>query len=96
MEIGDRVLIKHTGDVGHITNMDMSDDLGYCDVRVLTPNNEPSVLTTVCPIKELVKVSENVVPAPKSEEWWQESREFCSMVESLLSEVIPEEEGGEE
>ena len=96
MEIGDRVVIKCTGDVGHITNMDMSDDLGYCDVEVLTPNNEPSVLTTVCPIEELVKVSKNVVPAPKSEEWWQESREFCSMVESFLSEVVSGEEGSGE
>ncbi len=91
MKIGDRVIIKNTGDLGHIESIDMVDEFGYCNIRLLTPNNEPSVLVTTCSVSSIIKVSEKVVPVPKNEAWWEEAREFCNSIEVALLEMFKKE-----
>jgi hypothetical protein len=95
MKIGDRVLYKPDGGIGHIEAIDLDDSEMPCvDVRWLTPNNEPSVLTSCVLMDQLVHVGENVVPQPRSKEWWDEAREFCAGVEGAVMEML-QEEGGE-
>ena len=84
-KVGDRVIFR--GDIGHIESVEYLNDesLPCVDVRWVTPNNEPSVLTsTVFNIDELKKIPDNVLPMPKSKEWWAESKAFCEAIETIL------------
>lgn len=72
------------GDIGHVEAIDGE----FIDVRVLTPNNEPSCCITICHESQLTPVDDNVIPMPRSDEWWEESRRFCAAVECALNEVM--------
>ena len=80
LKLGDRVVIKHSGEVGHIEAIDGE----FCDVRALTPKNVPSCVITMCRTDTLVIVGEHVVPQPRSKEWHRESREFYEFVKALI------------
>ena len=92
LEVGQRVLHRTEG-VGIVEAKDLIFP-PTVDVRWLTPNNEPSVLTScVMDARDLQPVPDNVVPMPRSEEWWREAREFCRAIEWAL--IVDEQEGGE-
>ncbi len=65
MKIGDRVA-KNDGGVGHIESIGER----FADVRWQTPHNTPSCCVGTCDIKELIPVSDNVLPQPRSREWY--------------------------
>lgn len=81
-KVGERVAMRD-GTIGHIESID--DDGIFCDVRALTPNNEPSCCVSMCYTDSLTAVPDTVVPMPRSKEWWAESRAFCAAVEAALS-----------
>jgi hypothetical protein len=83
MRIRQRVYVANEG-VGYVESIDADGE--FCDVRWLTPNNEPSCVVSGLSISRCVPVGDNVLPQPRSKEWWREAREFCSMVESALRE----------
>jgi len=86
LNIGQRVLYPGEG-IGHIEAIDIDHELTTVDVRWLTPNNEPSVVTScVFHPEKLIPVSENVVPMQKSQEWWGEAWEFIAGIEQALEE----------
>ena len=86
MDIGDRVVHKN-GSVGHVEKIEDYDGFISVDVRWLTPKNVPSACVGMCCPNDLQIVSESVIPMPRSEEWWQEARDFCSFVESVLLKI---------
>lgn len=79
MTIGDRVAHRD-GNVGHIEAMDDE----YIDVRWLTPRNVPSCCVSICSHSDLTVVPKSVVPQPRSDEWWEQSRAFCAAIENVL------------
>ncbi len=79
-QIGDRVILRGE-DIGHVEE-DLED--GYYEVRLLTPKNEPSILSSICYHTDMMKVPEHVVPAPKSKEWYRQSDEFYNRIASFL------------
>jgi len=84
--VGDRVRNNSNGDIGHIEELDGD----FADVRLLTPNNTPSCYVSCCPLSALVPISDAVVPTPKSEAWWEESRAFCAAIEFAIREASDE------
>ncbi len=64
----------------------IDDNPGYplVDVRWFTPNNTLSACISMCRSRNLKCVSDKVVPMPRSDEWWQESREFCAGIERAI------------
>lgn len=85
LRVGQRVVHRTEG-VGHIEAIDLG-FLCAVDVRWLTPNNEPSVLTSCCfDPRELTPCSDSVVPMPKSDEWWAEAKAFNEAIEAILTE----------
>ena len=82
MNVGDRV-ITVSGSIGYIESIDGD----FADVRYLTPKNEPSCCVGILFLKNLKPVGENVIPAPKSEEWYEEARKFHSVVESAIEAI---------
>jgi len=83
MKKGDRV-IHINGSVGYVESVDNDSSYPTIDVRWLTPNNTPSVCIGICRQKDLKLVSDNVIPMQRSNAWWKEAREFCSMIENAL------------
>jgi len=81
-KIGQRV-ITLGGDIGHIE--EINDDNLTADVRVLTPNNEPSCCLSVCFLENLNIVPDSVVPMQQSAEWWNEAKSFHEVIESAVS-----------
>ena len=86
MKIGTRVIHKD-GSIGSIEAID--NDPGYptVDVRLLTPNNEPSACICTSQLKDLTPVSDNVVPMQRNKEWWKEAKAFCSAIENALNDA---------
>jgi len=85
LEVGQRV-IHPTEGIGIVEEKDLIFPASV-DIRWLTPNNEPSVLTSCVMEPQLLKpVSDSVVPMPKSKAWWEESRAFCARIENILIE----------
>lgn len=86
-EVGQRVYHKEGG-VGIVENEFGDNDNLTTDVRWLTPNNEPSVLTSLCLTENLTPVSDSVVPMPRSKQWWKEAQEFWLVLEdTIVSEL---------
>lgn len=85
--IPNRARVAHTDKgVGYIE--DPGD--GYmCDVRWLTPGNEPSVLTSAVWCDELIQVPDSVRPMPKSEQWHAESKALFDALERAVKEMLP-------
>lgn len=83
--------VRKGGDLGHIEEVEIIGRFAWYGVRLLTPDNEPSVCVTWTDRVE--PVSDNVVPLPRSKEWWAESRAFCAAVEAALHDHF--NEGGE-
>lgn len=84
MRIGNRIAHTTNGGVGHVEQIDGD----WIDVRWLTPNNEPSCMVSVCRAESLVLVGENVIPQPRSVEWWEESRAFCGAIRAALEHEL--------
>lgn len=82
-QVGDRVVTAQ-GELGHIKAIDA--DLTYCDVRLVTPNDEPSCYVTMTTFHDL-NDGANVLPQPRSKAWWQEAREFQRTVEWILRDA---------
>lgn len=76
--IGDRV-VTPAGDVGAIEEFD--NDMAR--VRLMTPNNEPSCLSSWCFPAELVDGT-NVLPQPRSLAWKAKAATFCAAVARAL------------
>ncbi len=80
---GQRVINQH-GEVGHIEPDELCDDdplFKDCSyVRWLTPNNEPSIMSSTCHTKDLTAVPDSVVPMQRNAAWWAESRALCDQV----------------
>ncbi|MFB5646023.1 MAG: hypothetical protein ACE5R3_05425 [Nitrosopumilaceae archaeon] len=85
--VGQRVAHKD-GNIGIVENEYGDNDEITTDVRWLTPNNEPSVLTSLCLNEDLTLVGNNVVPMKKSREWWRKAREFQKALESIITESL--------
>ena len=83
LQNGDRVVHEIDGDIGHVESI-VDIESGYIDVRWLTPHNVPSCVVSCCPIAILARVGTNVVPRPRSREWWIEANEFNAMIQSIL------------
>ena len=88
--IGTRV--SADGDIGHVEEYDPNHPL-FITVRILTPNNEPSAVCSTYWLRDVVPVGENVIPMPKSAEWWEESRQFCAAIEAALIEEVEGRQG---
>jgi len=85
LEVGQRV-VHPTEGVGIVEEKDLIFPVSV-DVRWLTPNNEPSILTSCVIEPQLLKpVSDLVIPMPKSKAWWKESQDFCAVIENILIE----------
>lgn len=85
--IGDRVKNRLDGDIGYVEKIwvpEGGDPDFWVDVRLLTPDNEPSCLITFGHLKNWYKVADDVLPFPMSEEWWEEARSFCAAIEDAL------------
>jgi hypothetical protein len=80
-KLGDRV-VTPGGDVGHIEEFD--DDIAR--VRLLTPKNEPSVCSSWCWLVDL-KDGTNILPQPRSKEWFRQSAMFMLAVTGALKEA---------
>ena len=76
--IGDRV-VTPSGDVGVIEE---ADD-GMVKVRLMTPDNEPSCLSSWCFPNEL-RDGTNVLPQPRSRAWKAQAALFCQAVTAAL------------
>lgn len=76
--IGNRVVIN--GDVGIVEELD---DDGLIKVRLMTPDNNPSCLSTWCYPSQLADGT-NVLPQPRSKEWKREAALFCQGVAEAL------------
>lgn len=85
-KIGDRVAFTD-GAIGHIEEVDEF----FCDVRWLTPNNVPSCVNSSCRLEHLIKVPDNVVPMQRNKAWWNQSRQFCSVVEGIVQDLLIKE-----
>lgn len=86
MNIGDRVKNDETGDIGHVEAMD--DD--FCDVRLLTPKNEPSCCVTTGWRKNWRPVADDVIPFPRSESWHAEASAFhLAIARAIQDEATP-------
>ena len=85
MNIGNRV-VHRDGGVGHIEAIDNDSECPIIDVRWLTPDNKPSVVTGMCRPKDLTCVPDHVLPMPRSDEWWEEARAFQMAIENALYE----------
>ena len=82
-KIGDRV-VTPDGSVGHIELLD--DDGQGCDVRILTPANEPSACLSWCFLDGLTDGA-GVLPQPRSAEWWREARAFHREIEAAVRDI---------
>ena len=80
MKVGDRIICIHTGEVGHIDEID--DD--FIGMRCLTPDNVPSCCVTWGFTKNFMLVPNSVLPMPRSKEWKRESREFCDFIADII------------
>lgn len=78
-DIGARVVID--SDVG--TLEELAGD-GLVRVRVHTPHDTLSCCSTWCDPADL-RDGTNVVPQPRSQAWYAESRAFCAGVHAALS-----------
>lgn len=76
--IGKRV-VTPSGDVGVIEEYE--DDMAR--VRLMTPNNEPSCLSSWCFPNELAD-GDNVMPQPRSKAWKAQAALFCQAVQNAL------------
>lgn len=76
--IGNRV-VTPSGDVGVVEELDD----GMARVRLMTPDNEPSCLSSWCFANELADGS-NVMPQPRSRAWRREAALFCQAVTNAL------------
>lgn len=83
MKVGDRVY--HARGVGIIEAVDNDERWPNADVRWLTPDNEPSCLSSLCAQADLQVVGDNVLPQPRSKAWKRESKAFC---DACLQAVI--------
>jgi hypothetical protein len=83
--IGDRV-VTPIGNLGHIEQIDP--DGIFCDVRLLTPRNEPSCCLAFCHVADLVKAGDNVVPMPRPPEWYAEADSFIIAILTAIQEEL--------
>ena len=79
-KVGDRVVTP--SGVGHIVEF-IEDAV---DVRMLTPNNEPSVMISACWTRDL-KDGTNVMPQPRSKAWWREANEFIGQMQAVCHDL---------
>lgn len=84
LKVGDRVANTRSGEIGHIETIDED---GFYEVRVLTPNNQPSCVLTITKLDDLVSVPDSVVPMKRSKAWWREAREFHSLIASVIRDL---------
>ena len=80
MKRGDRVA-HSDGGVGYVEAVD--GDL--IDVRWLTPHNKPSCVVSLCHGGSLTPAGDNVLPQPRSAEWWEQSHAFCDAIEQAIN-----------
>ena len=83
MKIGDRIINIHTGECGHIDEIE--DD--WIGMRCLTPDNVPSCCVSWGPAKSFQQIPESVLPMPRSKEWKRKSKEFCDFVAEAIRSV---------
>ena len=87
--VGDRVKHERTGEIGHVEQLwavpGYESEMPMADVRLLTPRNEPSALTTCAQLDGWRVVSEDVVPFPMSDEWFEMAESFCQAIEEALN-----------
>jgi hypothetical protein len=79
--VGDRVVTP--SGVGHI--VEIIEDTA--DVRMLTPNNEPSVMISACWLRDL-KDGSNVLPQPRSKAWWRKANSFIGEMQAAAHELL--------
>lgn len=84
--IGKRV-VTNRGDVGVVEEHDAD---GLVKVRLMTPHNTPSALSSWCDPSDLAD-GENVLPQPMSARWYCEAAMFCQAVKRALSSATTQE-----
>lgn len=77
-ELGSRV-VTSSGDVGLIEEIDGD----MVRVRLMTPNDEPSCLSSWCFPADLSD-GRNVKPQPRSKAWKKEAALFCAAIANAL------------
>jgi hypothetical protein len=82
-EIGQRV-VTPSGDIGLIEEIERGQiDHNMVRVRLRTPDDEPSCLSSWC-FPEQLRDGTRVVPMPRSKAWKAESDAFCSGIRAAL------------
>ena len=81
-KVGDRVVCPGGG-VGLI---EVIDDDGWADVRMRTPNDDPSCCIEICDVANL-RDGSNVMPQPRSKAWWREANEFIGIVNAASEDL---------
>lgn len=76
--IGQRV-VTPSGDVGVVEELDD----GMAKVRLMTPDNEPSCLSSWC-FPDQLSDGANVLPQPRSRSWRRQSALFCQAIANIL------------
>ena len=81
IEIGDRV-VTCRGDVGIVEEID-----DMARVRLLTPDGEPSILSSWCDPDQLADGT-NVMPMPRSKAWRAEAQAFSLQLQDVANELV--------
>lgn len=89
-KLGDRV-VTPDGSVGIIEEIDMPDLGGYASVRLRTPDDEPSIVSSCCPVDRL-KDGTNILPQPRSREWKRNAAEFTAHVTRAMKQHLGDKE----
>lgn len=79
--IGDRV-VTPGGGVGVIEVIDGE----WCDVRMRTPNDDPSCCLEICLLENL-SGGANVMPQPRSKAWWREANAFIGQINAAATDL---------
>lgn len=86
-EIGDYVMDR-AGWTGYVEDVDYGEGRTFVDVRLQTPDNEPSVLVSCYDSNDLMKVPDTVLPPAKDEKWKAEAESFYRAITEGLSELL--------
>lgn len=81
-KIGDRVVCQGGG-VGIVEAIEGD----WCDVRMRTPNDDPSCCIEICLLANLGDGT-NVMPQPRSRAWWMEANAFIGQVNAAACDMV--------
>lgn len=86
--IGKRV-VTPSGDVGVIEEIDAEEPI-MARVRLRTPDDEPSVLSSWC-FPDQLSDGDGILPMPRSKSWKAEAQAFCLHLYDAVKAAFEEE-----